>query len=106
APLVPAPAACAFFAAAAHDRIPVAVGLRLVIGEDHEADGFVGFEDRAAVESDERAAEDRELDRQLLALLAAREISRGRMLRADAAVRKGRGVKLCGFTGLALIAPK
>ena len=55
------------------DRVPVAVGLFLVLGHDHEADRLVGLEVGAAVEADEGLAEHGELDRQLLALLRRRE---------------------------------
>src|SRR4051794_18686227 len=70
APLVLAPATGALLAAAPRNRVPIAVGFLLVFGQDHEADGFVGFEIGTAVQSDERAAEDGELDRQLVTLLA------------------------------------
>jgi hypothetical protein len=63
APLVLAPAAGAFFAAAPCDRIPVAIGFFLVVGQDHEADGLVGFEIGTAVQPDERAAEHGEFHR-------------------------------------------
>ena len=85
APAVLAPAAFAFRAAIADDRVPVAVGLGLVLGDDHEADRFVGLEIRAAVEADEGAAEDGELDRQLVALLAAGIVAR----RASSPRRRG-----------------
>src|SRR4051794_11701446 len=66
APLVLAPAARALLAAAGGDRVPVAVGLFLIVGQDHEADRLIGLEVGAAVEADEGTAEDGELDSQLL----------------------------------------
>src|SRR3954454_16827685 len=74
APLVLAPAAHAFLAAVLRDRVPVAVGLRLIFGDDHEADRFIGLEVGAAVEADERLAKDGEVDRQFVALLAAGKV--------------------------------
>src|SRR5215210_5382889 len=71
APFVLAPAARAFLAAGADDRVPVAVGFFLVFGYDHEADRFVGLEVGTAVEADERLAEDGEVDGQLLAFVPA-----------------------------------
>src|SRR3954469_20865973 len=65
APSVLAPAARAFLAAVADAGVPIAVVLFLVFGQDHEADRFVGLEDRAAVEADEGPAEERELDSEL-----------------------------------------
>jgi hypothetical protein len=51
APLVLAPAALAFLAAIVDDGVPVTISLSLVLGHDHEADGFVGLEVRAAVQA-------------------------------------------------------
>src|SRR5574338_738177 len=56
APLVLAPAAGAFLAAIADDGVPVAIGLRLVLGHDHEADSLVGLEQVSAVQTDEALA--------------------------------------------------
>src|SRR5688500_14043406 len=63
-PFVLAPAAFAFRAAVADDRIPVAVGLFLILGNYHQADGFIWLEDRAAVEADEFPPEHGEFDGQ------------------------------------------
>src|SRR5687767_10023311 len=60
APFILAPAALAFLSAVADNGVPVAVGLFLVLGDDHEADGLVGLEIWTAVEPDERLAEQRE----------------------------------------------
>ena len=40
-------------AAVVDDRVPVAVGFFLVLGDDHEADRFIGLEIGPAVEADE-----------------------------------------------------
>ena len=50
APLVLAPAACAFLAAIADDRVPQAVGFGLVVGRDLEREGLVVLEPGAAVQ--------------------------------------------------------
>src|SRR5215213_4100980 len=71
APLVLAPTASAFHPAVLRDRVPVAVGFLLVLCQDHEADCLVRLEVGTAVERDEGPAEDGELDRQFLALVAA-----------------------------------
>ena len=70
APFVLAPAASAFLAAIADDRVPVAVGLLLVVGGDLEREGFAVLEHRPAIEAEARDAGDREIDRQHVALLA------------------------------------
>src|SRR5690349_3350101 len=75
APLVLAPAAGTLLPAVADDRVPIAVGLLLIFRNDHEADGFVGREVGAAVETHERLAEDREVDGQLVALMAVRIVT-------------------------------
>ena len=52
APLVLAPAAHALLAAVADDGIPVAVGLRLVIGGDLKRECFAVLERGTAIEAD------------------------------------------------------
>src|SRR5262245_46054355 len=52
APFVLAPAAGALLAAIADDGVPVAVGLGLTVGGDHEREGFAVLELRTAVEAD------------------------------------------------------
>src|SRR5437868_6740300 len=86
APLVLAPAAHALFAATFGDGVPVAVGLFLIVGQDHEAHCLVRLEVGAAVQADKGLAKDRELDCQLLALVAAGKIDGGVMRRADTAI--------------------
>ena len=46
------------------DGVPITVGLFLVVGQDHEADRFIGLEIGSAVQADERSAEQGELDRE------------------------------------------
>src|SRR5438309_5798760 len=62
-PLVLAPSAHALFAAIFGDGIPVAVGLFLIVGQDHEAHRLVWLEVRAAVQADKGLAKHSELDR-------------------------------------------
>src|SRR6478736_8135785 len=75
APFVLAPAASAFLPAIAGDCVPVAIGLFLVLGQDHEAHGLIGLEVRPAVEADEVAAEKSKLDGELCSLCSAREVA-------------------------------
>src|SRR5436190_23511170 len=63
APAVLAPAACALLAAVAGDRVPVAIGFFLILGNDHEAHGFIGLEVRPAIEADEASSEEGEIHR-------------------------------------------
>src|SRR4028119_929429 len=44
APSILAPAASAFLPAIADDGVPIAVGLVLVVSQDHEADRLIGLE--------------------------------------------------------------
>ena len=88
APFVLAPAALAFLAAVADDRVPVAVGLLLVVGGDLEREGLAVLERGAAVEADAGNAGNGELDRQHVALLAGRVVARRAVDGADRAVRE------------------
>src|SRR5437870_2828746 len=106
APLVLAPAASTFLAAVLGDRIPIAVGLFLAVGQDHEAHRLVRLEIRAAVEADERLAEHGELNRQLVALCPAGIVGRGRMRRPHVAVGKSGRVEFGGFAALAFVEPQ
>jgi hypothetical protein len=56
APSVLAPAALTFLPAMADDRVPVSVGLCLVVGRDLEGEGLVVLELRPAIEADARDA--------------------------------------------------
>src|SRR5207248_9661270 len=93
APLVLAPAARALLATIANDRVPVAVGLLLIIGGDLERKGFVMFERRTTVEPDTRDAGNCEFDRQDVVLLAGWIVTGRTVDRAHRAVRKNLGVE-------------
>src|SRR3546814_10734438 len=66
-PLVFAPAARALLAAIADDRVPVAVGLLLIVGGDLKREGFVVFERGPAVEAETRDTGNCEFDCQHVA---------------------------------------
>src|SRR4051812_31561284 len=76
-PAILAPAAGALLAAVADDRVPVTVGLFLVLGQDDEADRLVRLEIRPAIQADVRLAQDGELDDEFLALPRGRIIHGG-----------------------------
>src|SRR5215203_3908082 len=61
APAVLAPTALAFLAAIADDRVPVAVGLFLIVRRDLEGERLAMLELRAAVEAETGNAQHREL---------------------------------------------
>src|SRR6187401_1124935 len=75
APTVLAPAARAFLAAIADDRVPVAVRLFLVVRRDLEGKGLAVPERRAAVETETGNAQNGELHRQHIALFSARVVT-------------------------------
>src|SRR5438270_12445571 len=106
APLVLAPATHALFAATFGNGVPIAVGLFLIVGQDHEAHGLVRLEVRAAVEPDEGLAKHSELNRQLFAPVAPGKIGGGVMRRTDAAVREDGGVEFSGLPSLAFVEPQ
>src|SRR5437660_8258341 len=97
APSVLAPPARAFGSSVADDRIPVTIGLGLVLGADLEREGFAVFESGAAVQSETGYPQHRELDRQHLSLLASRVIAGRAMDSGDGAVWEGPGVKPRGI---------
>src|SRR5512134_387085 len=70
APFVFAPAALALLATIPDDRVPVAVGLFLIVGGDLERKGFAVLECGTTVEADTGDAGDREFYRKHVALLA------------------------------------
>src|SRR5688572_22378389 len=75
APAVLAPTALTFLAAIADDAVPVAVRLVLIVRRDLEGKGLAVLELRAAVETQTGNAQNGELHRQHIALLAARVVS-------------------------------
>src|SRR5580765_1375149 len=93
APAVLAPTARAFLAAVADDRVPVAVGLLLIVRRDLEGKSFVVLELRAAVEAQTGNAQNGELHSQHIALLAARVVTRRLVNGGHFTVRKGGGVE-------------
>src|SRR5690625_7365866 len=94
-PAILAPAAGALDATICEDGIPVAIGLLLILGDDHEADRLVRREIRAAIQPDKAAPENGELDRQLAARLAAGEIAGRRIHPIHMAVRRAGGTDIC-----------
>jgi len=103
--LVLAPAAHAFLAASAHDRIPIAVGFFLRVCVNLERDRLVEGECGAAVQPDERLTQHGEVHGQYVAGLASWIIGRRLVNRGHAAVRKCRGVEVRGFFGV-LVEPQ
>src|SRR5258706_3041149 len=93
APAVLAPTARAFRAAIADDRVPVTVRLFLTVRRDLEGKGLGVPERRAAVEAETGNAHDRELDRQHIALLAARIVTGSLVNSGHLTIRKGGGVE-------------
>lgn len=73
-PAVLAPTAHAFLAAVADDSVPQAVGLGLILGEDNEADRFVGDELRTAIEAQKIAPANGELNEEFLTFRTRRRV--------------------------------
>src|SRR6202035_5123077 len=94
APAVLAPTALAFRAAIADDRVPVTVRLFLILCRDLEGKGLGVPERRAAVETETGNAQDGELHRQLIALLAARIVTGSLVNSGYFTIRKGDGVEV------------
>src|SRR4029079_12404353 len=93
APPVLAPTARAFLAAVAHDRIPVAVRLILVVRGDLEGEGFVFPALRASVETETGDPQNGELHRQHIAFLAPRVVTGRLVNRGHLAIRKSGSVE-------------
>ena len=93
APFVLAPAARALRAAVADDRVPITVGLRLVVGCSLKRERLAVLERFSAVEAKAWHAAHRELNRQDIAPVAAGIVGRRPVYGADRAVGKGPGVK-------------
>ena len=93
APAVLAPTALAFRAAIADDRVPVTVRLFLILRRDLEGKGLSVPERRAAVETETENAQDGELNRQHIALLAARIVTGSLVNSGYFTIRKGDGVE-------------
>jgi hypothetical protein len=104
APAVPAPATGGFLSTIAHNGVPIAVGLFLAIGLDHETDRLIRLVVGPTVQAYEALAEQGELDRQFRTLPNTRY--RRYMARTDMAIGKGSGVKLRRLTRFPLIEPQ
>src|SRR5258708_27194704 len=89
APAVLAPTALAFRSAVADDRVPVTVGLFLILRRYLKGKGLAVPEHRAAVDTETGNAHDGELHRQHITLLAARIIPRSLVNSGYFTIRKG-----------------
>ena len=106
APAVLAPTAGALGSAVPDDRVPVAVGLLLVFGDNHETHRFIGCEGRAAVQPYELLPQNGEFDGQLAAFAAAGKVPGGSVYPAHMAVRKGGGIELGRLSRFAVVEPQ
>src|SRR5690606_15918103 len=93
-PAVPAPAALAGLAAVSNDRVPVAIGLLLVLGQDLERERLALGVHRSTVQSGAVHAAHGELHHQFVSLLATGEVARRVVDRDNLAVRKYTGIEL------------
>src|SRR5690606_20741122 len=103
APLVPAPAAHALLPAVADDGVPVAVGLRLVVGGHLEGEGLAVLELEAAIQADAGDAHHGELHHDGLALLAVGVVARRGDDGADVTVGEHARVEAGGFLGVVVV---
>src|SRR5262249_40518431 len=101
--LVLAPAALALLATIANNRVPVAVGLLLIVGGDLEREGFAMFERGSAVEADTRDAGNCEFDRQHVALLTRWVVTGSPVDGTHPAVGKGLGVESGSSLGVLIV---
>lgn len=93
APPVLAPAAVAWLAAVADDRIPVTIRFLLRVRRDLEGEGFGMFELRPAIESQAGDAANGEFHGEDLAFPAVRVVARGLVNPGDFTVRERGRVK-------------
>src|SRR5512132_2603452 len=105
APAIPAPTALTLLTAVADDRVPVAVGLFLVFGRDLEGKGLTVLERRSPIEAQAGNAQNGELHRQLIALLAAGVVTGRPVNRFHFTIREGSGVKARRLLGV-LVEPE
>ena len=94
APAVLAPTALAFRAAIADDRVPVTVRLFLILRRDLEGKRLGMLERRATIETETGNAQNSELHRQHVVLLAARIVTGSPENSGYFAIREGGGVEL------------
>src|SRR5262249_36818836 len=101
--LIFAPAALALLSAITDDCVPVAVRLFLIFGRDLKREGFVMFEHRTAVEAETGYAEDREFNRQHVALFSAGIVA-GRMVHStDSTVGEGCSIEAGSSLGVLVV---
>src|SRR5205823_1121421 len=96
-PAVLAPTTLTLLAAIADDRVPVAVCLFLIVCRDLKRKGLAVLEVRTAVEAETGNAQHGEFHRQLIALLAARVVTRCLMNGGHFTVRKSCSVEARSF---------
>src|SRR5262249_30347403 len=85
------------------NRIPVTIGLSLILGDNLKRESFAVFEGGAPVEAEAGYFQHRKLDCQHLSLLAVRVIARGAVDRGYGAVWKSLGVEPSGFFCCAVV---
>ena len=105
-PAIHALPAVVLAATVADNGFPVPIGLFLVSGQHHEANGQVGLEFGNAVEAKKRLSQYGEFDGKFISFNAAREISCRSVHPPDMAVRKSRGIKLRRFLCFAFVKSK
>ena len=103
APAVLAPAAGAFLAAIAHDRVPVAIRFSLVGGGHLKRERLALLKGRSAVEPETGNAQHGEAHREHIALLAGWKVARCMQHCPHGRVGEGGGVEACGFLGAAVV---
>src|SRR5262249_55856438 len=103
APLVFAPAACAFLATIIDDRVPIAIRLSLIVSGDLERKCFIMFERRTAVEADTGDASNFKLDRQHISLLARWIVTGCTVDGTHCAVGKGFNIKSSSGLGILIV---
>src|SRR5690606_29401047 len=102
-PFVLAPAAHALLSAIAHNGIPIAVGLVLILGHHLHGKGFAVLEGRAAIEPDTGYPHHGEFDREHLPFLSGRIVARRPAHHADLCVGEHFGIELGRRLGVLLI---
>src|SRR5215203_4225743 len=103
APFVLAPAALALLPPVADDRVPVAVGLCLILRRDLEGKGLTVLVVRPAIESDTGYARDGEFDNQGIACFAVGIVARRTVDCADTALGKCFRVEARGLFGIVVV---
>src|ERR1019366_2681077 len=104
-PAVLAPPAGALLPAVLHDRVPVAVGLLLIVRRDLEGERLALLELRTTVETEAGDPQDGELYGQHIALLASRKVTGRRVDCAYFTVRERGGIEPSRLFGV-LVKPQ